>query len=131
MCSLPINLNTFKQTVFSKPLLFVTLTAITILAFLPDYDALPPIISFSDLLNHTIAFTVLYILARQAYPTLRITYTVIALTAYAFFIEVVQYYLPTRFASWSDIGADVTGLFIGYICMLVFRRLPYTKNLFS
>lgn len=124
-------MNTSKQTIFSKTLLFMALTTITILAFLPDYDSLPPIVSFSDLLNHTIAFTVLYILARPAFPTLLIKYTVIALTAYAFLIEAVQYYLPTRFASWSDIGADVVGLFIGYISMLVFRRLPYTKNLFS
>ena len=124
-------MNTFKQTIFSKTLLFVTLTAITILAFLPDYDALPPIVSFSDLLNHTIAFTVLYILARRAYPTLRITYTVIALTSYAFFIEAVQYYLPTRFASWGDIGADVVGLLLGYVILLLLRRFTYTKNLFS
>ena len=119
------------HTILFKILLSITLTAITILAFLPDYDALPPIVSFSDLLNHTIAFTVLYILARQAFPTLRITYTVIALTTYAFFIEAVQYYLPTRFASWSDIGADVVGLIIGYISMLFLSRLPYMKNLFN
>ena len=124
-------MNSSLHTIFFKVLLLVALTAITILAFLPDYDSLPPIVSFSDLLNHTIAFTVLYILARQSFPALHIKYSVIALTAYAFFIEAVQYYLPTRFASWSDIGADVTGLFIGYISMLVFRRLPYTKNLFS
>ena len=124
-------MTTSLHTFFFKLLLLLTLTAITVLAFLPDYDALPPIVSFSDLLNHTIAFTVLYILARQAFPTLHIKYSVIALITYAFFIEAVQYFLPTRFASWSDIGADVTGLFIGYISMLVFRRLPYTKNLFS
>jgi len=124
-------MNTSLQTVFSKTLLFVTLTAITILAFLPDYNALPPIVSFSDLLNHTIAFVVLFILTTQAYPTVQTKQAVFPLVLYAFFIEAVQYYLPTRFASWSDIGADGAGLLLGYVILLLLRRFTYTKNLFS
>ena len=123
-------MNTSIKTAFFKTLFLIALTAITILAFLPNYDALPPIISFSDLLNHSIAFVVLYLLAAQAYPALSIKHTALFLVSYAFFIEAVQYYLPTRFASWSDIGADVAGLVIGFIIMILFRRLPYTKNTF-
>jgi len=119
------------QTTFFKVLFFTALTAISILAFLPDYDALPPIVSFSDLLNHTIAFVVLFILATLGHPSILVKQIVYALVIYAFFIEAVQYFLPTRFASWSDIGADVAGLIIGYGVMIFLRRLPYTKNLFS
>ena len=123
-------MNIPARTTLFKVLFFTVLAAITTLAFLPNYDALPPIVSFSDLLNHTAAFVVLYILMTQAHPTLLIKHVVLFLVAYAFFIEAVQYYLPTRFASWSDIGADIAGLVIGYITMILLRRLPYTKNLF-
>ena len=124
-------MSTSIKTAFFKTLFFTALTAISTLGFLPDYDALPPIVSFSDLLNHTVAFTVLFILFRLSYPALMTKHIIIALSSYALLIEAVQYYLPTRYAAWSDIGADIAGILIGYFLMILFRRLPYTKNLFS
>jgi len=103
-------------------LFYTAVVAITTLAFLPDYDALPPIVSFSDLLNHTVAFTTLFILLRFAHPTLQVYYTFGILLTYAFWIELVQYFLPTRFASWSDIGADSVGLVLGFIILRLLQR---------
>ena len=107
-----------------KFLLYTTLGAITTLAFLPNYDALPPLVSFSDLLNHAVAFIVLFILLKMAYPKLSLKYSVAFLLAYALWIEAVQYFLPTRFASWSDVLADSVGILIGY----AFYKLFYYFN---
>jgi len=107
-----------------KFLLYTTLGAITTLAFLPNYDVLPPLVSFSDLLNHAVAFIVLFILLKMAYPKLSLKYSVAFLLAYALWIEAVQYFLPTRFASWSDVLADSVGILIGY----AFYKLFYYFN---
>ena len=119
------------QTILFRTLFYINLILITILAFLPDYDALPPIVSFSDLLNHTLAFTVLFLLFRSAYTQLALKYVFALLLTYALFIEVVQYFLPTRFASFSDILADSVGLGIGYLLSKVLLRITYIKNLFD
>ena len=103
-------------------LFYTAIISITILAFLPDYDALPPIVSFSDLLNHTIAFITLFILLRLAHPALATNYAIGVLLIYAFWIELVQYFLPTRFASWSDIGADSVGLVLGFLIVKLFQK---------
>ena len=115
------------QTFLFKLLLYVALIVITTLAFLPDYDALPPIVSFSDLLNHTVAFFVLYILTHLAYPKLAAYYVIIILVAYGGFIELVQYFLPTRFASWSDIAADSVGLLLAFIIITIRFRIKQSK----
>jgi len=98
-------------------------TAITILAFLPNYDNLPDIVSFSDLLNHTLAFTTLAVLLQKAYTSLPYSKIVVRLAFYAVGIEVVQNFLPTRVASLSDIAADVTGLLLAFIILRVPLKL--------
>ena len=108
-------------TILFRLLAYTALISITILAFLPNYDALPPIVSFSDLLNHAVAFFVLFILFREAHPKLQVSYRIVLLLFYAIFIEVVQYFLPTRFSSFSDILADSFGLLLAYL----FHKLIY------
>ncbi len=124
-------MNPHLLTTLFKIFFYITFIAITLLAFLQNYDVLPPIVSFSDLLNHALAFTVLFILFRQAHPALRTKQIVITLFFYAVLIEAVQYFLPTRYASWSDIGADGAGLLLGYLILSLLKRFTYTKNLFS
>jgi len=94
-------------------------TAITILAFLPNCDNLPDIVSFSDLLNHAIAFTTLAVLLQKAYLVLPYSKVVLLLVFYAVAVEVIQNFLPTRVASLSDIAADVTGLLLAFIILKV------------
>jgi VanZ family protein len=89
---------------------YIVLSAVSVLAVLPDYDALPPIVSFSDLLNHAVAFFVLYLLLRCAHPHLTRNHALLLLFGYALLIEAVQYFLPTRYAAFSDVAADAAGL---------------------
>jgi VanZ family protein len=95
-------------------LFFSALFTISILAFLPDYSELPPIVSISDLLNHTAAFIMLTLLYSLSF-THRWKHILSVLFLYALFIEAVQYFLPTRCASIEDIIADSAGILIGYL----------------
>lgn len=97
---------------FFRILLFSALVSISILAVLPDYNALPPLASLSDLLNHAAAFTLLSILYALSYQH---TPKQIAgiLIAYGVMIETVQAFLPTRYASVEDILADSVGILLG------------------
>ena len=115
-------MNAYLQQTSAKILFFLTLTAVTILAFLPNYDALPPFVSFSDLLNHALAFAVLYILFKKAYPSFSTVRIILPLLLYAVWIESVQYFLPTRYASLSDIAADSVGLLAAYLVTFLFRK---------
>jgi len=100
--------------VIAKLLFFSALTVITVLAFLPNYNALPDVVSFSDVLNHFLAFLVLTFLFKFAYPALKNILHVILLTLYAVFIEIVQYFLPTRYADPVDILFDMFGIALAY-----------------
>ncbi len=98
-----------------KLLFFTVLLAISILAFLPNYNDLPDAVSFSDVLNHTIAFFVLMLLFKFAFPALKNYLHVILLTLYAIAIEIVQHFLPTRFGDPFDILADAIGILLAYV----------------
>lgn len=117
-------------SLFFKTLFYITLTAITVLALLPNYEALPSLLSFSDLLNHSAAFAVLFILLRLANPMLLTRDVAVILFSYAVLLEIVQYFLPTRYASWSDIAADAAGLLLGCVIFFLLRQFLYIKNLF-
>ncbi|MFZ2891342.1 VanZ family protein, partial [Sulfuricurvum sp.] len=93
-------------------LFFISLLSISILAVLPDYNALPQIVSMSDLFNHAVAFSVLTLLYVFAYSH---THKRIAITLimYGVLIEATQVFLPTRYASFEDIIADFVGILLG------------------
>jgi VanZ family protein len=84
------------------------------LAFLPNYSNLPEIVSVSGVINHFLAFFTLYILFSYAYPTLTCKRRITLLIIYAFFIEIVQYFLPTRAAEFMDIVVDSVGIFVAF-----------------
>jgi len=65
---------------------------------------------------------VLFILFKSAYPTVLTKDMTAILLAYAAMIEIIQYFLPTRYASWSDIAADAAGLVLGYFIFFLCRR---------
>lgn len=103
---------------------FATFAIITSLAFLPDYSALPPIVCVSDLMNHTLAFIVLYLLYTLSFCH-SVKRKLGTFFLYAVGIEVVQYFLPTRCASFEDIAADGVGILIAYFITVnlpLFRR---------
>ncbi len=121
-------MDTLKYRIVKKILFYLTITAVTVLALLPNYDNLPAAISFSDLLNHAFAFGVLFLLFTLAHPSFSTKQTVLLLLIYAVWIEAVQSFLPTRYASLSDIAADGTGLLIGYLFELLFRKISDRKS---
>jgi VanZ family protein len=101
---------------------YITLGAVSVLAVVPNYNALPPAVSFSDLLNHAVAFMTLFVLLRCAYPALSLRRAVTMLLGYAVLIEVVQAFLPNRFASLSDIAADAGGMLLGFLIHFMVKR---------
>jgi len=105
---------------FFRTLFFIALISISILAILPDYNALPPIVSVSDLLNHAAAFSVLSILYTLAYSHTQ-KQIAVALISYGVMIEAVQAFLPTRDASIEDIIADSAGILIGLTITKIMR----------
>ncbi|WP_345974078.1 VanZ family protein [Sulfurimonas sp. HSL3-7] len=119
-----------KNIVF-KLFFSIALPAGALLAFIPDYSALPAIVSFSYLINHLIAFCILFVLLKGTYPSLAVNRAFILLFAYALGIEAVQYFLPTRSASWRDLGADAAGLLTGYLLMILLNKLSITKDIFT
>jgi VanZ family protein len=120
-----------SKNILFKLSFFLALAASALLAFIPDYRGLPSMLSFSDLLNHLIAFTLLFLLLKGAYPALAVKNVFVLLFAYALGIEALQYLLPSRSAELSDIGADTAGLLTGYLLMILLNKASLTKDIFS
>ncbi len=95
------------------------------MAVVPNYNALPNFVSFSDLINHAVAFFTLYLLLERAYPDLKYTSSVTLLVGYAVLIEAVQYFLPNRCASFSDVVADSVGILIAVALLPLIHKLPF------
>ena len=99
-----MNLKLFARVAF-----VVLAIVIAIIAFLPNYDALPEVMSISDVLNHFGAFFVLAALLDFGY-SLSKTRQIGILFAYGFFIEAVQYFLPNRMFDLLDLVVDMVGV---------------------
>jgi VanZ family protein len=74
-----------------------------------------------DKLNHFLAFSVLFLLGRQAFPQ-RVWTLAAALVLYGGLIEVLQSLTPDRSADWQDIVADSIGIAIGLLVDQAARR---------
>ncbi|RUM61550.1 MAG: VanZ family protein [Sulfurimonas sp.] len=103
---------------FAKILFFSALAAISFLAFLPNYDDLPDVVSFSDTFNHAAAFFVLTLLCRFAFPALQPKIHVFLMLLYGLFIEAVQHFLPTRYGDPFDVLVDIIGIALAYAIIL-------------
>jgi len=80
-------------------------------AILPQ-DSAPQITGFSDKAHHVFAFVFLGVLLRLGYD-IKYWYALLVLLGFGIFIEVSQYFTPTRFADIKDVMADLIGAFIG------------------
>ena len=98
------------QTQF-KILFFLALLVSYVAAILPP-DLAPHVESLSDKAHHVLAFVVLGLLFRLAYP---INYwkALILLLLFGGFIEFSQYFVEGRCAESKDMLADLIGSFIG------------------
>jgi len=106
-----------------KLLFWTVLICVSILAFLPTYEPLPEVVSFSDVLNHFAAFSTLYVLHAVAYPRLSIMIRGVLLLGYGLFIEAVQSFLPNRVASAEDIAVDAAGILAALLLQQLFQYM--------
>lgn len=90
---------------------------------MPDYEPLPPVVALSDILNHSAAFITLYILLAAGYPSVRTRVRFALPAGYGIVIEAVQYFLPERTASLSDLLVDVTALLFALTLHYLFTPL--------
>ena len=97
----------------------------------PNYNALPEFVSFSDLLNHAAAFMVLYLLLERAHPDITTKERIMLLFAYAILIEIIQYFLPTRFAAASDVLADAAGVIVAIFILPYLKKLPLVRRYYN
>ena len=105
----------------ARSLFWVTLLAVSALAFLPDHDV-AQITTGWDKANHTLAFGALALFAGLGWPRWPWWQMALALIGYGVLVEVVQYFVG-RDASALDVLADSTGIALhGAICLLSGRR---------
>ncbi len=92
---------------------------IAYIAFLPNYEKLPELTSFSDILNHFLAFFVLAILLDTGFR-IKLKTGILLLFTYGLFIECVQCFLPNRHFDLLDILVDMTGVITYYMVKKMF-----------
>ena len=85
--------------------------AVLVLALMPT-DVPMPSMGW-DKSNHLLAFSVMALLGRRAYPG-RTMALLAGLLAYGALIEVLQSFTPNRSADWQDLVADAVGLALGW-----------------
>lgn len=110
-----------------KSLLIVALLLITFLATTPlDYPMREDV---NDKVQHLAAFFVLAFLTDFAFPMRPWHWhKAVPLIGYGLGLEIVQYFIPSRFFSLADLGADAIGLFFYTLSLPLLRRLPITPQ---
>lgn len=80
--------------------------------------------TFNDLVAHALGYGIAAISAYIAFAWRRFfVFSLLFLWVFSIFVEVVQFYLPYRSFSLMDILANTCGLFVGALCILIWRRL--------
>ena len=106
---------------------FLLFTAISIIAFLPNYNGLPPVVTISSVLNHMIGFFVLAGFLHVSFE-FKIQTKILVLLMYGFFIESVQYFLPNRFFDFFDIVVNMFGVGLFYLLIFWFKKYTMQNN---
>lgn len=99
-------------TTMLRSAFWVCVLAILGMALVPPVPQMPT--TGWDKSNHMLAFAMLVLLGRWAYPG-RTAFLVCGLLAYGALIELLQSLTPDRFAEWGDLLADGVGLFAGCV----------------
>jgi VanZ family protein len=109
----------------ARPVLALALGLITWLALTPAGPELP---GQTDKLAHAAAFLALAGLTDFAFPRHGFNWAkALPLLAYGLGIEVIQGFLPHRFASAADWLADALGLALYLLAVPLLRRLPLLR----
>ena len=114
-----------KIVLLSKYIFVILLVIIATIAFLPNYDKLPEIVSISGIINHFVAFFVLAFFLDNGY-NLKVKNAFLLLFIYGFFIEFVQYFLPNRCFELLDLVVDSSGILSFYVIKFFLTQNPNT-----
>ena len=98
---------------------------VMVLALMPTVPHMPT--TGWDKTNHLLAFTVLAVLGRWAYPD-RMRLLLMGLLAYGGLIDVLQSFTPHRFGEWSDLLGNGLGLVLGSVLTALSRRWPSARE---
>ena len=96
---------------FIKFAFWAAALAVVVLSLMPVTTPLPS--TGWDKSNHALAYVVLTLLGRHAYPGDKFK-LVLGLFLHGCLAETLQSFTTYRFAEWSDLGADVLGIVLGY-----------------
>ena len=91
---------------------WITIIAVYILAMLPQESA--PTLGWGDKGNHILAFVVMSILLILSYR-ISLYRVAILMVVYGVWIEISQYFTPTRSADYRDVVADSIGVAIAIL----------------
>jgi|GEM_PF-1082842 len=108
---------TVWKIIFYASIIFITWLAIR------KPEEMPRIVYFfEDYIQHSLAFLYLALIMTRAYPSVSRKVIWVFLISYGTFIEVLQFFVPFRDASITDIMADVFGL-IMFEAMVRIKRI--------
>lgn len=104
-------------------------TCIAVVSFLAFAPLVGPVLTSNDKVNHLAAFFVLAWLAEGAYPGPDLAATRWGLLVfYALLIEMIQYHLPYRNFSLSDLAADVAAILAYVVLAHLATRLTWVDS---
>ena len=111
----------YKYNGIFRILFWLALITTYIAAVLPQNIA-PTVPALSDKAHHIFTFIVLGLLLRLAYKV-NYWYGLLFLVGFGVFIEISQYFTPTRAAESKDVIADLVGIFIGFKLYKYLRKV--------
>jgi len=114
-------LSLYKYRSIFIVLFWLALIGSYVFAVLPS-DIAPHVPNVSDKAHHVFTFVILGLLLRLAYR-INYWYALLVLVTYGVSIEISQYFLPTRFADYNDVVADLIGAFLGLKLYKYLRRV--------
>jgi VanZ family protein len=116
----------------SKILVFrmALLAALIVITHLATTSMHYPVVEdIYDKVNHILAFYVLALLIDFSFPNREFGLAKVSvLLGYGLAIESIQYFLPYRSASLSDVAADAVGLLMYWFSLPVLRQIPWIRS---
>ena len=107
---------------YYKISLWICLVSIEFLALMPNgIKLVTSKFNASGAIEHMLAFVVLYILLHLAYRKSGVIQKVAWLLIFAIQLEIIQYFVPTRTVNVWDIVADMLGVVL-IVIVLVIRK---------
>lgn len=119
LAPLPMILDRFPP-LMRRSAFWLCVVAVLVLALLPATTPMPS--TGWDKANHALAFGVMTLLGRWAYPRTTAV-LVLGLFAYGGLIEALQALTPDRSSEWGDWLADCIGLALAWALMWLALRL--------